>query len=262
MMPAMSRLTLAVLLLGSLAGCKDAKPTARPEGSAAGSGAATGSASADTPIAMGTSVGSGSAAGSAGSAAESAGSAAAAGGAGSAAAAGSAGSAAPKQQLAGWELPAKWRSEVIPFPLDFAPKLAHRGFEELRFPPGFFDPASGDYWSYAFVWRTEDAATLDAKALGEELTAYFRGLIAAVDAKNKIKARETIVTKAAAAAEPGRFTLSAHVFDAFKTAKPLDLTGWAERKACGDGALWIFVLAPAKTTIREQLDAVARSARC
>ena len=48
---------------------------------------------------------------------------------------------APKQSLPGWEVPAGWRSEVIPFPLDFAPSLTHRGFEEIRFAPGMFDPA-------------------------------------------------------------------------------------------------------------------------
>ena len=172
------------------------------------------------------------------------------------------GSAAPKQQLAGWELPDKWRSEVIPFPLGFAPTLAHQGFEELRFPPGFFDPASGDYWSYAFVWRTDDAAALDAKALGDELTVYFRGLIDAVDDKKRVTARDKIVATAAAAKETGKYALTAHVFDAFKTAQPIDLTGWAERRACDKGALWIFVLAPERTAIRAQLDAVARSAKC
>jgi len=37
-------------------------------------------------------------------------------------------------------VPQGWRSEVIRFPLDFAPSLAHRGYEDLRFPPGMFDP--------------------------------------------------------------------------------------------------------------------------
>ncbi|HEY5924438.1 MAG TPA: hypothetical protein VIV11_22325 [Kofleriaceae bacterium] len=170
--------------------------------------------------------------------------------------------AAPKQKLEGWELPTGWRSEVIPFPLDFAPTLAHTGYEELRFPKGFFDPASPEYWSYAFVWRTDDAAELDAKALGDEITLYFRGLIAAVDENKRITARDQIVARAERAKEPNRFNLTAHVFDAFKTAQPIDLTGWAERKACAKGALWIFVLAPAKTSIRAQLDAVASSAKC
>ncbi len=162
-----------------------------------------------------------------------------------------------------WPTPPGWRTEVIPFPLDFAPTIAHRGEEELRFPPGFFDPASGDYWSYAFVWRTEDPAQLDAAALGAELTAYFRGLVAAVDKPQRIgiAARDQILARATPDG-PERFRLDAHVFDAFKTAAPIDLTGWAERRPCRAGALWIFVLAPARSAIRPQLDELARAARC
>jgi len=158
-------------------------------------------------------------------------------------------------------VPPGWRSEVIKFPLDFAPSIAHRGFEDLRFPPGFFDPASGDYWSYTFLWRTEDLAQLDAAALGAELTAYFRGLVAAVDQKNRITARDEIVARATADG-PARFQLSAHVFDAFKTAAPLDLAGFAERRPCRVGALWVFVLAPAATQLRPRLEELARAARC
>lgn len=160
-----------------------------------------------------------------------------------------------------WPVPTGWRTEVIKFPLDFAPTIAHQGAEDIRFPPGFFDPAAGDYWSYAFVWRTDDDARLDAAALGAELTVYFRGLIAAVDEQQRIRARDEIVARAAPDG-PDRFALTAHVFDAFKTAAPLDLIGTAERRACRKGALWVFVLAPANTSIRPQLDELAGAARC
>ncbi|MBX3159473.1 MAG: hypothetical protein KF773_26110 [Deltaproteobacteria bacterium] len=160
-----------------------------------------------------------------------------------------------------WPVPQAWKSETIPFPLGFAPKLAHRGTEELRFAPGFFDPAAPGYWSYAFVWRTEDAAALDAAALGAELTEYFRGLIDAVDKDGKIGDRDAIAVKVAAAG--ASFAIEAHVFDPFKTSLPLDLTGTAERRACpGGGALWVFVLAPVTTGVRAELEALARQAAC
>jgi hypothetical protein len=163
-----------------------------------------------------------------------------------------------------WSIPAGFRGETIPFPLDFAPGLAHKGVEELRFAPGFFDPAAPGYWSYAFVWRTEDAAVLDAAAVGAELTAYFRGLIEAVDEDKQIANRDAIVDAIVAhATDAGtRMTITAHVFDAFKTKLPLDLEGWAERRACGTGALWRFVLAPAATGLRPTLDALAAEAAC
>jgi hypothetical protein len=48
--------------------------------------------------------------------------------------------ATPVAPPAAWPVPAEWKSEIIPFPLGFAPGLAHRGLEELRFPPGFNNP--------------------------------------------------------------------------------------------------------------------------
>ena len=167
---------------------------------------------------------------------------------------------APRSAPASWPVPAGWRSEVIPFPLDFAPSLAHRGVEEIRFAPGFFDPAAAGYWSYTFVWRLDEPAMLDATAVAGELTTYFRGLIDAVDEKHEIGDRDSIVARATP--EASRFALSAHVIDAFKTKQPLDLAGTAVRRACPNGALWVFVLAPTATTLRSDLDALAARAMC
>ncbi|HEX2685913.1 MAG TPA: hypothetical protein VHN14_04815, partial [Kofleriaceae bacterium] len=116
------------------------------------------------------------------------------------------------------------------------------------------------YWSYTFVWRTEDPAAMDAAAVGAELTAYFRGLIEAVDEAKQIANKDAIVARATAAG--GHMTLTAHVFDAFKTKLPLDLVGWAERRACGTGALWRFVLAPTSSQLGPTLDALAALAAC
>lgn len=162
-----------------------------------------------------------------------------------------------------WTIPVGWKSETIPFPLDFAPGIGHRGVEELRFAPGMFDPAAPGYWSYVFVWRTEDAAQLAAPILAAELTTYFRGLIAAVDDKHAISSIEDILVHATGAGEGAtRIDLAAHIFDAFKTGAPVDLVGWAKRTECKTGAVWVFVLAPAKTGIRDKLDVLAADARC
>ncbi len=158
-----------------------------------------------------------------------------------------------------WAVPGGFRSETLGFPLEFAPDVVHRGLEELRFAPGFFEPAAPGYWSYAFAWRTQDPAALDAADLSGELTAYFRGLVDAVD--DKLGVRDAI--SVTAAAEGARFQLTAHVFDAFKTKLPLELTGWAERLDCGaSGAVWRFVLAPAASGVRPQLDALAAQVAC
>lgn len=159
-----------------------------------------------------------------------------------------------------WRVPAGWKHETIPFPLDFAPGLAHRGLEELRFPPGFLDESAPNRWSYAFVWRLDDAATLDATQLGEELAVYFRGLLAAVDG-DKHRLDPAMITTTAKA-DGDHFALTAHVIDTFRSAGPVDLVGTARRTACGTGSLWTFVLAPSASPVRAELDALAAEAHC
>lgn len=82
-----------------------------------------------------------------------------------------------KSPPATWPVPEGWKEETIPFPLGFAPTIAHRGVEELRFPPGFLKQEDPHAWAYTFVWRLEDRAELDEAQLAGELTAYFRGLM-------------------------------------------------------------------------------------
>ncbi len=164
----------------------------------------------------------------------------------------------PEPTSRAWPQPTGFHSETIRFPLEFAPGLAHTGVEELRFAPGFFDPATPGYWSYAFAWRTTDPAELDAAAIASELTTYFRGLAHAVDDK-----LATVDAIAATGTPDGtRVALRVHMIDAFKTKQPVELAGWAARRACGTGALWVFVLAPEHATLRPQLDALAAQAAC
>jgi hypothetical protein len=157
-------------------------------------------------------------------------------------------------------VPQGWRSEVIPFPLEFAPTLPHKGIEEIRFAPGFFDPAAPGYWSYAFVWRVEGYPKFDAPTIAAELTTYFRGLIDAVDEKHEIADREAIIAHAEGRSIELRLT--AHVYDAFKTKQPLDLRGTAREKICKSGSLWVFVLAPERSSVRAELDSLATRATC
>jgi hypothetical protein len=159
-----------------------------------------------------------------------------------------------------WPLPAGWKHETIPFPLEFAPSLAHRGVEELRFPPGFLDEASPNRWSYAFVWRLDDAAALEAPQVAAELVAYFRGLLVSVDGdKQRIDPSQITAT---AERKGDGFALTAHIIDTFTSATAVDLVGTARRTSCGTGSLWTFVLAPAASPVRAALDDLAAQAAC
>ncbi len=77
-------------------------------------------------------------------------------------------------------VPDGWRTETIPFPLDFAPELPYQGLEELRFAPGMFEDGSDGFWTYAFVWWLPLDTRLDAETLASDLESYFRGLTRAV----------------------------------------------------------------------------------
>jgi hypothetical protein len=163
-----------------------------------------------------------------------------------------------------WPVPTAWLAEEFPFPLEFAPSLPHKGVEELRFAPGMFDPNTLGYWTYAFVWRLDDAAQLTPVQLGDELTAYFRGLLIAVDGdKHRIPDPSII----AASVEPGnvgsddQFVIKAHIVDAFTTGKPMDLIGYADRHTCHNGSLWVFGFAPGDLSL-QRVRQVTAAAEC
>ena len=144
-------------------------------------------------------------------------------------AAGTADAGPPKPPFA-WVVPAGWRTETIPFPLDFAPEVKHRGLEELRFPPGMFKPDAPDFWSYAFVWWLEGETALSAEALERELTDYFRGLSAVVGKKYSF---ESSRFKCRLKAGEGAITGTIDTYDAFKTGKPITLHVRITSKTCG-----------------------------
>ena len=73
-------------------------------------------------------------------------------------------------------LPEKWKSETIPFPIDFAPSIPYQGIEEIRFTPGWGDSNSNDYWSYTFLWFVDGAPQVNAGLLNTYVTSYFDGL--------------------------------------------------------------------------------------
>jgi hypothetical protein len=139
-----------------------------------------------------------------------------------------------------WPVPAGWRKETIPFPLEFAPDLAHKGVEELRFGPGFSRPEEPDYWSYDFVWRLDDESVVDERTLADELTRYFRGLGMSVGGKkygfDPVRFRaEMTASPAPAGSQASEFRGRIESYDAFATGKPIVLNVEVRRRSCPDG---------------------------
>jgi hypothetical protein len=160
-----------------------------------------------------------------------------------------------------WPVADGWRKETIPFPLEFAPDIDHTGVEELRFAPGFFDPAAPGYWTYAFVWVVTDDGDLTMAALSAELLAYFRGLTAAV-ARGKTGLPPLDPARIQVrVGEDGRG--SATTFDAFGDGRQVDLELTVRVMPCGTGrAVLVAAARTGQPEMRRAVDQVAASFRC
>ena len=167
-----------------------------------------------------------------------------------------------------WPVPAGWKHETIPFPLDFAPMLPYHGIEELRFMPGFFKADAPDYWSYAFVWWLTDAPALDGPTLSAALAQYFRGLATAVGQDKYKFDPQRFRADLALTGSAAQRILSGDVssYDPFVTGQELVLHVEASLRPCpqsGRNAL-LFLLSPKPTSdpVWAELRACAESWRC
>jgi len=130
-----------------------------------------------------------------------------------------------------YEAPNGWKPERIPFPLGFAPSLPYKGFEQLHFAPGMFDPKSENYFTYLFFWWVEGEPQVTEETLARNLTDYYKGLCAAVGEPKQLKLDLTKVdakVERAAVQESGpyparRFTGRINAFDPFNTGQALTL---------------------------------------
>jgi hypothetical protein len=76
-----------------------------------------------------------------------------------------------------YSVPGNWGMDLrYPFPLPWAPSIAHKGLEDLAFAPGFDDTNSPEYHSYLIVWWLDGSQALTAEALEKDMVIYFRGL--------------------------------------------------------------------------------------
>jgi len=75
------------------------------------------------------------------------------------------------------DIPKGWGVERFTLPPQFASQMSFRGIEELRFPPGWGDSASTEYWSYAYLWWLKGTSAVDAQGLQTNLQALYTGLV-------------------------------------------------------------------------------------
>ncbi len=115
--------------------------------------------------------------------------------------------------------PDNWQSEIIPFPLGFAPVIDFVGFEDLRFSPGWSDSTSQEFWAYSFAWYIEMDSAMTESKLTESFNIYYDGLMGAVfnnqaDTTNSIQLDKTLCLFVKTNAG---FTGKMRVYDAFFT---------------------------------------------
>ncbi len=163
-------------------------------------------------------------------------------------------------------VPEGWRTETLPFPLEFAPDLPYTGLEELRFAPGMFEPENDELWSYAFVWWIDRDQPTDPAALATHLESYFRGLARAVGEARGVPTDGARFATQIRGMGGGRFAGAAETFDAFTTRDQIVLRVQGEVRECpaqGRKAV-LFELSPQppEAPVWEQLRSIRRGFRC
>lgn len=167
--------------------------------------------------------------------------------------------------------PEGWRTETLPFPLDFAPELDYEGLEELRFAPGMFQEKEADFWSYAFVWWVPKETEITAKRLERDLEAYFRGLTRAVAQAREFdpgtpEFEARLEPRVGDRAELAQWSGSVRTYDAFTTRSAIGLGVQIDVLECPAlGHLAVFFQLspqPRRNRIWEVMDSMREGFRC
>ncbi len=143
-----------------------------------------------------------------------------------------------------WPTPPGWKAETIPFPLDFARDVPHRGVEEVRFEPRFFDASADTYFTYSFAWVLDDARPPSADQLASDLRRYFAGLMGAVGKEKKATYDATAFDAHVIADNPGHFQGEVRTVDAFGDGRALVLHLDAETRPCKAKSVLLVSLSP------------------
>jgi hypothetical protein len=171
--------------------------------------------------------------------------------------------------------PAGWRSEIIPFPIDFAPDIKYTGVEELRFSPGMFDSTSETHFTYVFIWWLDGRQEINEKTLSSDLEYYFRGLCSTIsEGKNSEYEPDRIQAdikeserKIISDRTDHKFFLgTVHTYDAFTDWKLLNLNFEIHSWYCADlkktAAFFCISPKPADAQIWHILRDIGKSVHC
>ncbi|MBC7935341.1 MAG: hypothetical protein H7Y86_08315 [Rhizobacter sp.] len=135
-------------------------------------------------------------------------------------------------------LPEKWTFERFLVPISFAPEIAYKGVEDIRFAPGWANKESEQYWSYTFLWWLDGKPEFNASIVAANLKAYYKGLMKVnIDTKKyNIPAEQLIATTTfqktiTANGDLETYTGTVHMLD-YMQRKPITLNCLVHFKAC------------------------------
>lgn len=140
--------------------------------------------------------------------------------------------------------PQGWKTEIIPFPLEYAPEITYSGKEELVFLPGMYKAESEDFFSFAFSWEIDSATEqLNISQIKNDLIAYYVGLNKAVA---KANAAEVDVSFIPERDGKWQYRGAIHWQEPFITQKPQVLNFKALSKYCSQQQKqrWYFIASP------------------
>jgi len=92
------------------------------------------------------------------------------------------------------EADSTWGKEVIRIPFWFAPEINYKGYEDIRFAPGWAKVDSTDFWTYAFAWDVNLETKPTSKLYEGHLKDYFDGLMKVVNKDKELSIPKTKAT--------------------------------------------------------------------
>lgn len=123
--------------------------------------------------------------------------------------------------------PADWRLETMSIPPGFAPDIQLTGAEEIRFAPGMFNTAAGDYFTCVIAITANGTPELGAPEIKDFLEKYYRGLSSGraqrTGTKSDAAQMKAIVNPAAGAEAKNRFEAQVDFFDSFSDGRKITL---------------------------------------
>ena len=130
-----------------------------------------------------------------------------------------------KDHLFFLETDTTWRQEQFIFPIQHARDIDYKGVEDARFPVGWEDQDSPNFWSYVFAWDIEHDGEITPTELETDLQKYFSGLMRGKETNVQISKKNTIDNKT-------HYIGAVKTIDNFFTKEPMTLHVQADQIYC------------------------------